>query len=345
MKKHKHNIVKRLFSKKEEIKPSLEEVKKYQKILQNIRDETAKTVVGQKDILNGLLRAVLCNGHVLLEGIPGIAKTLIVRTLAQVTGGKYSRVQFTADLLPSDITGLVSYSKEKEEFIVIKGPIFANYVIADEVNRSPPKVQGSVLEAMQEHQVTIGTTTYPVPKPFFVMATQNPIESSGVYPLPEAQLDRFLFKLKITYPKIDEESSILRKNITLNKFEDYKLKQISNPQEMIKMQDFTKSIYLSEDVENYIVKVIDATRNPAKYKISQGHYIDWGCSPRGSIGLFIASKAEALIQGSNFVTPTHVKKVAYDVMRHRILLNYEGQAENIKTEDIIKEVLEKVPAP
>ena len=345
MKKHKHHIVRGILKKENDSKPSLEEVHKYQAVLSKVREESAKTVVGQKEVVNGLLRAILCDGHVLLEGIPGIAKTLIVRTLAQVTGGKYSRVQFTADLLPSDITGLVSYNKEKEEFIVLKGPIFANYIIADEVNRSPPKTQSSVLEAMQERQVTIGNETYPLPRPFFVMATQNPIESSGVYPLPEAQLDRFLFKIKISYPKIEEESSILRKNITLNRFEDYQLKQTSNPQELIKMQDFTKKIYLSKDIENYIVKLIDATRNSAKYKLSLGHYIEWGCSPRGSIGLFIASKAEALLQGSNYVTPQHVKTVAYDVMRHRILLNYEGQAENVKTEDIIKEILQRVPVP
>ena len=345
MKKHKHHAVIRILKNDHESKPSLDEVKKYNEILSKIKVETARTIVGQKEVVNGLLRAILCDGHVLLEGIPGIAKTLIVRTLAQVTGGKYSRVQFTADLLPSDITGLVSYNKEKNEFVVIKGPIFSNYVIADEVNRSPPKVQSSVLEAMQERQVTIGNNTYPLPRPFFVMATQNPIESSGVYPLPEAQLDRFLFKIKISYPKIEEESSILKKNITLNRFEDYQLKQTSNPQEIIKMQDFIKKIYLSKDIENYIVKIIDATRNSAKYKLSLGHYIEWGCSPRGSIGLFIASKAEALLHGSNYVTPQHVKTVAYDVMRHRILLNYEGQAENVKTEDIIKEILQRVPVP
>src|SRR3989344_6393234 len=190
MKRHKFHL-KKLFKREEAEKPSIEEVHKYQDVLTKIREETAKTIVGQHDVIDGILRAVLSDGHVLVEGIPGIAKTLIVKTLATVTGGKYSRVQFTADLLPTDITGLVSYNKEKEEFVVIKGPIFGNYIIADEVNRSPPKVQSAILEAMQERQVTIGNTTYPLPKPFFVMATQNPIESSGVYPLPEAQLDRF----------------------------------------------------------------------------------------------------------------------------------------------------------
>src|SRR3989344_2977489 len=345
MKKHKHHIVRGILKKENDSKPSLEEVHKYQAVLSKVREESAKTVVGQKEVVNGLLRAILCDGHVLLEGIPGIAKTLIVRTLAQVTGGKYSRVQFTADLLPSDITGLVSYNKETEKFIVLKGPIFANYIIADEVNRSPPKTQSSVLEAMQERQVTIGNDSYPLPKPFFVMATQNPIESSGVYQLPEAQIDRFLFKLQINYPKFEEESLILKKNITLKRFEEYGLKKITNPVEMIKMQDFTKRIYLSKDIETYIIRLIDASRFPSKYKISNGHYIDWGCSPRGSIGLYIGAKAEALLQGSNYVTAGNVKKIAFDVMRHRILLNYEGQAENIKTDEIIKEILQKVPTP
>ncbi len=339
---NKHKLHSKIISKKHDDKPGMDEVKKYQKVLEEIRLECAKTIVGQQTVINSLLKAILCEGHVLVEGIPGIAKTLIVKTLAKATGGDYSRIQFTADLLPSDITGLVSYDKEKEKFVVIKGPIFSNYVIADEVNRSPPKAQSAILEAMQERQVTIGNDTHPLPKPFFVMATQNPIESSGVYPLPEAQIDRFLFKIQIYYPKLEEENEILRKNMTLKRFDDYNLKKISNQEEIIKMQEFTKKIYLSKDIENYIVRLIDATRNPQKYKISLGRYIEWGCSPRGSIGLFIASKAEALMQGSNYVTPLHVKNVAYEVMRHRILLNYEGQAENIKTDSIIKEVLQRV---
>ncbi|MEK6907075.1 MAG: MoxR family ATPase [Nanoarchaeota archaeon] len=327
------------------VKPSAELVKKYQKILQLIRDESSNIIVGQDEVINGLLRALLCDGHVLLEGIPGIAKTLIIRTLAKVTGCHYSRIQFTADLLPTDLVGLTTYIKEKDEFRVNKGPVFANYVIADEINRSPPKTQSALLEAMQERQVTIGNKTYPLPDPFFVMATQNPIESSGVYPLPEAQIDRFLFKIKIVYPKLHEENEILTKNITLKRFDEVKLSSVTNPREIIAMQEFIKKIYLSKEVENYIIKLVDATRNPNKYKINSGQYIEWGCSPRASIGLYIASKAEALIKGSNYVTPAHVKAVAHDVMRHRILLNYEGQAENIKTDDIVTEVLSKVPIP
>ena len=327
------------------VKPSAELVKKYQKILQLIRDESSNIIVGQDEVINGLLRALLCDGHVLLEGIPGIAKTLIIRTLAKVTGCHYSRIQFTADLLPTDLVGLTTYIREKDEFRVNKGPVFANYVIADEINRSPPKTQSALLEAMQERQVTIGNKTYPLPDPFFVMATQNPIESSGVYPLPEAQIDRFLFKIKIVYPKLHEENEILTKNITLKRFDEVKLSSVTNPREIIAMQEFIKKIYLSKEVENYIIKLVDSKRNPNKYKINSGLYIEWGCSPRASIGLYIASKAEALIKGSNYVTPAHVKAVAHDVMRHRILLNYEGQAENIKTDDIVTEVLSKVPIP
>ncbi|MEK6840993.1 MAG: AAA family ATPase [Nanoarchaeota archaeon] len=240
--------------KQEVSRPNLNQIKNYQKKLQLIRDESSNIVVGQEEVINGLLRALLCDGHVLLEGIPGIAKTLIVRTLAKVTGCQYSRIQFTADLLPTDIVGLTVYIKEKDEFRINKGPIFANFIIADEINRSPPKTQGAMLEAMQEKQVTIGNNTYKLPDPFFVMATQNPIESSGVYPLPEAQIDRFLFKIKIIYPKLHEENQILTKNITLKRFEEIKLKEVTNPKEIVKMQDFTKKIYLSKDVENYIVK-------------------------------------------------------------------------------------------
>jgi MoxR-like ATPase len=328
-----------------ENKPDIKEIKKYQEKLALVRKECSKIVVGQEEIINGLLRALLADGHVLLEGIPGIAKTLIIRTLAKTTGCQYSRIQFTADLLPTDIVGLTTYIKEKNEFKVAKGPIFANFVIADEINRSPPKSQSAMLESMQEKQVTIGNTTYKLPNPFFVMATQNPIENAGVYPLPEAQVDRFLFKVMIDYPKVHEESEILTKNMSLVRFDDVNLKNVITINDILKIQNLVKKIYMSKDVENYIVRLIDATRNPDKYKISNGQYIEWGCSPRGSISLYIASKAEALIQGSNFVTPSHVKNVAYDVMRHRILLNYEGQAANVKSENIIKEILSKVSVP
>ncbi len=315
------------------------------KVFSEIRREAHKVIVGQDNVINGIIRSVLSDGHSIVEGVPGIAKTLIVKTLAQITGCSFSRIQFTADLLPTDITGLTIYNKEKEEFTVAKGPVFANFIIADEINRSPPKVQSALLEAMQEEQVTIGKTTYKLPLPFFVMATQNPIEQAGVYTLPEAQLDRFLFKLKITYPEVEDESEILKRNITLQDFQDFRIKEITNPKQILELQALTKNIYLSKEVEKYIIRIIDASRASSKYNISMGKYIEYGASPRGSIGLFIASKAEALMKGESYVTPHHIKLVAHDVLRHRLLLNYEGQAENIDTDKIIDEILAKVPVP
>ena len=319
-------------------------IKEYHNLFLKIKNECKKTVVGQDKVIESLLRGMICNGHILVEGVPGIAKTLIIRTLAKVIGCSYSRVQFTADLLPTDITGLTTYDKSRG-FSVVKGPIFANFIIADEINRSPPKVQSALLEAMQEKQVTIGKKTYPLPLPFFVMATQNPIESAGVYNLPEAQIDRFLFKIGIYYPTVDEEDKILKRNITLYSFDDYGLKSVANSKIITNVQNFVKDIYVSKEIEEYITKIVDATRYPNKYKINLGRYIEWGSSPRASIGIYIASKAEALLRGQKFVTPHNVKVVAHDVLRHRILLNYEGQAENINRDDIISEILNKVPMP
>lgn len=311
-------------------------------ILSKIKKEIGKVVIGQEKVINGLLCALLADGHVLVEGIPGIAKTLLVRALGKVTGCDFKRVQFTVDLLPTDILGITTYTKE-QGFSVVKGPIFANFIIADEINRSPPKTQSALLEAMQEKQVTIGKETFPLPLPFFVMATQNPIETAGVYSLPEAQVDRFLFRVLMYYPTIPEEEKIIKTNITIKKFEDFDLRAVTSPKEIIEMQTITKKIFISKAVEQYLVKIVNMTRYPKG--INLGKYIEWGASPRGSIGLFIAAKARALMEGSSFVVPQHVKDVAYDVLRHRILLNYEGQAENIKTEDIITEILSKVPVP
>src|SRR3989338_2332986 len=325
-------------------KSDMNKIKYYHALFLKIRNETKKTVVGQQEVIDGILRGVICDGHILVEGVPGIAKTLIVRTLAKILGVDYSRIQFTADLLPTDITGLTTYDKNKG-FMVIKGPVFSNFVIADEINRSPPKSQSALLEAMQEKQVTIGRTTHKLPTPFFVMATQNPIESAGVYNLPEAQIDRFLFKIQIRYPTTDEEVEILGKNITLKNFDDYRLSKVMDPRSILDLQSFVKNIFLSKDIEKYIIRIVEATRNPQKYKISLGKYIEWGSSPRASIGMFIASKAEALLRGQKFVTPHHVKTVAHDVLRHRILLNYEGQAENVSRDDIVSEILNKVPMP
>ena len=326
------------------MKVSESELSKIKKDLDMIRGEISRAVVGQEEVVSGLLRAILAKGHVLLEGVPGIAKTLIMRTLAHVTTSDYKRVQFTADLLPTDITGITVYEKIKG-FYVVKGPVFTNFLLADEINRAPAKVQSALLEAMQEKQVTIGTKTFLIEEPFFVLATQNPIESVAIFPLPEAQMDRFLFKLYINYPKVEDEQSILQKNITANSFDDFKIKSVISSKDIIRMQNIVKNIYVSPDVEKYIVKLVDATRFSDKYKLKNAKYIAWGSSPRASIGLYIASKADALLNGKNYVTPKNVKNVAHDIMRHRILLNYEGQAENIKTDDIISEILLKVPTP
>jgi len=326
----------------EKVKES--EIKSVKRDLDLIRSEVSKAVVGQDKVIDGLLRAILANGHVLVEGVPGIAKTLIIKTLSHVTTCNFKRVQFTADLLPTDIIGITSYDKRKG-FYVIKGPVFTNFLLADEINRAPAKVQSALLEAMQEKQVTIGNQTFGLGEPFFVLATQNPIESVAIFPLPEAQMDRFLFKLHIGYPNIDEEKEVLRKNITTQGFADFKLKSVISSKEILKMQNLVKMIYLSPDIEKYIVRLVDATRFPDKYKLKNGIYIGWGSSPRASIGLFIAAKADALLEGKNYVTPKNVMNVAHDVLRHRIILNYEGQAENIKTDDIVSEILKKVPTP
>lgn len=316
----------------------------HKKYTDEVKKEISKIVVGQEKVIDGLLRAIYANGSVLLEGVPGIAKTLMVRTLSKIMGCKFSRIQFTPDLLPTDIIGITTYEKERG-FYVLKGPIFANFILADEINRAPPKVQSSLLEVMQEKQVTIGRETFPVAPPFFVLATQNPIESAGTYPLPEAQIDRFLFKLMIKYPNIDSEQKILLQNITVKKFETFDLRQLSSAPKIIEIQEDVKKIYLDPKIEQYIVKIVDATRNPEKYNVKLGRYIQWGGSPRASIGLFIGAKASALIHGKAFVTPFNIKEVAYDVLRHRILLNYEGQSEGITSDQIISEILSKIPVP
>lgn len=308
------------------------------------KEEIGKAVIGQEEVIESLFRAIICNGHVLLEGVPGIAKTLMVRSLAAITGTMFSRIQFTPDLLPSDIVGVTSYHKDKG-FFVIKGPIFGNFILGDEINRSPPKVQSALLEAMQEKQVTIGKQTFPLQKPFFVLATQNPIESLGTYPLPAAQMDRFLFKLNVGYPTIKAEKVILDKNITTKEFGSFDLKAVISARDILMFQQLVDRIYSDEKIKQYIVDIVDATRKPSKYKIELGKYIEYGGSPRASIGLYIASKAEAMLRGKSFVIPEYIKKVAYDVLRHRILINYEGQSENVTPEQIINEVLSKVPIP
>jgi MoxR-like ATPase len=325
-------------------KEFVKKIREYGSLFTEIREEMSNIVVGQDKIVTALLRAIISNGHALLEGVPGIAKTLMIRTLSSVTKCAFKRIQFTPDLLPTDIIGITAYD-EKKGFYIVKGPIFSNFILADEINRAPPKVQSALLEAMQEKQVTIGKQTFDLEHPFFVFATQNPLENLGTYPLPEAQMDRFLFKIFVDYPTVEDEQEILMKNMTIKRFTEYTLKPLLSPAEIVTLQKDVQNIYLDEKVEKYIVHIVDATRHPEVYKLKLAKYIEWGSSPRASIGLFIASKAEALLKGKEFVTPQHVKEVAHDVLRHRIILNYEGQAEGIKTDDIITEILSKVPVP
>jgi len=319
-------------------------IDEYRERLDQIRKEISKLIVGQKEVIDGLFLGLLCNGHVLVEGVPGIAKTLLIRALAKATGCDFKRIQFTVDLLPTDITGITAYDKIKG-FYIVKGPVFTNFILADEINRAPPKTQSALLEAMGERQVTIGKETFILPNPFFVMATQNPIESAGTYSLPEAQIDRFLLKLHMDYPTSEEEIKILKKNINLYQFDEFNIKAAISPQDITQMQDDVKKIYMSQKVEQYCVNLVDATRRHKKYNIKLGKYIEFGSSPRASIGLFITSKANALVHGKNFVIPDFVKEIAPLILRHRIILNYEGMAEGIKTDDIVKEILEKVPIP
>lgn len=322
-------------------KPGLNEVKKCSKTIFEIKKEIGRAIVGQDKIVDSLIRAILCDGHVLVEGVPGIAKTLAIKALAKASGCESNRIQFTVDLLPTDIVGLTTYTPKKG-FETIKGPVFANFIIADEINRSPPKTQSSLIEAMQEKQVTIGRTTFKLPLPFFVMATENPLETSGVYTLPEAQIDRFLFKILMEYPKIEDENIIMEKNVTLRKFEDLKLEAVTSPVEIMKMQELTKKIYLNEKIKKYILRIINMTRTK---DFENGKYVDWGASPRATIALFIASKARALMQGRNFVIPGDVKECVHEVLRHRIILTYRAGVEGITSNKIIDEILEKTRVP
>ncbi len=329
---------------KEQIKELESKIEKTSDFVKKSKEEISKIVIGQEAVIDSVFRAIFANGHILFEGVPGIAKTLMVRTISQTMGCSFARIQFTPDLLPSDITGLTSYQKEKG-FYIIKGPVFANFILADEINRAPPKVQSALLECMQEKQVTIGHETLQLPVPFFVMATQNPLEQVGTYPLPEAQVDRFLFKLMVGYPTKEDEVEILNKNMTIHKFEHFDVNPIFSPDSITEIQQATKYVYLSDKIEKYLVTIIDATRYPDRYKLKQGHYIDFGASPRGSIGLYISAKANAVLRGRTYVTPEDVKEVAYDVLRHRLILTYEAQAENVTPEQVIKEILQKIPVP
>jgi MoxR-like ATPase len=318
-------------------KVDIESVQKYSRLVQQMKDEVSKAVSGQRETVDSLFISLLADGHVLLEGVPGLAKTLLVRSIAAVSGCEVKRVQFTVDLLPTDITGITTYNPGKG-FETLKGPIFTNLVIADEINRSPPKTQSAMIEAMQEKQVTIGRDTYKLPSPFLVMATQNPLEQSGVYSLPEAQVDRFLFKVVVGYPKYHEEEKIIEQNMTLRKFEDFGIRALTSPEEILKMQSLVKQVYLDEKVKKYILDIVQKTR---ARDFRHGELIEWGCSPRASIALYIAAKAKAFVEGRNYVIPEDVKRIAHSVLRHRIILSYRARSEGINSDVIINQILSK----
>jgi MoxR-like ATPase len=305
--------------------------------------ELGKVIVGQKHMVERLLIGLLSDGHILLEGVPGLAKTLAVKSLAKVIDARFNRIQFTPDLLPADLIGTMVYSQKKEEFMVRKGPIFANFILADEINRAPAKVQSALLEAMQERQVTIGDQTYPLDSPFLVLATQNPIEQEGTYPLPEAQVDRFMLKVIIGYPNKEEEKQIMRQNVGK---QETNIMTIIKTEDIVRARAIVRDVYVDEKIENYITDIVFATRYPEKYNLEKFKgLISYGASPRASIYLAMASKAYAFIKRKGYVYPEDVRAVCHDVLRHRIGLTYEAEAENITTEEIINEILNAVEVP
>ena len=326
-----------------DIKEINEKIQRESAFIDLLSMEMKKNIVGQKDMVERLLIGLLANGHILLEGVPGLAKTLAIKTLATAVDAKFSRIQFTPDLLPADLIGTQIYSQKDEKFTTRKGPVFANFILADEINRAPAKVQSALLEAMQEKQVTIGEETYKLEDPFLVLATQNPIEQEGTYPLPEAQVDRFMMKVVIGYPKKDEEKLIIRQNITNEKTQ---INKIINVQDIVRARELTREIYVDEKIENYITDIVFATRYPEQYKLTKfSNMISFGASPRAGINLALASKAYAFIKRRGYVIPEDVRAVCFDVMRHRIGLSYEAEAENVRSEDILGEILNTVEVP
>ena len=321
-----------------------EKIEKESSFVDLLNLEMNKVIVGQKYMVERLLIGLLADGHILLEGVPGLAKTLAIKSLANTMHGDFSRIQFTPDLLPADLVGTMIYNQKKEAFTVKQGPIFANLILADEINRAPAKVQSALLEAMQERQVTLGETTHPLPKPFLVLATQNPVEQEGTYALPEAQVDRFMLKVVLDYPKKEEEKLIIRQNISSKEFP--KTQAILKQEDILKAKAVVREVYMDEKIEQYIVDIVFASRNPEDYGLSQfKDMISFGGSPRASINLALAAKAYAFIHRRGYVIPEDVRAIAKDVMRHRIGLSYEAEAENISSEDIISEILNKVEVP
>jgi MoxR-like ATPase len=332
-----------MFKTAEDIRQLNEKISHAGQFTDKLRGEIGHVIIGQAHMLDRLIIGLLSNGHVLLEGVPGLAKTLTIKSLAQAIHAHFSRIQFTPDLLPADVIGTMIYNQQKNEFVVRKGPIFANFILADEINRAPAKVQSALLEAMQERQVTIGDSTYKLDEPFLVLATQNPLEQEGTYPLPEAQVDRFIMKVIVDYPKMAEEQIILRKSIA----GDFPaIRQVVSAQEVMNAKDLTRQIYMDEKIEQYILDIVFATRNPSAYKLEKlKPLIAYGASPRGSINLGLAAKAQAFLNKRGFVIPEDVRSICPDVLRHRIGLTYEAEAENVKVEDVIEDVLRQINVP
>ncbi len=324
----------------EELADKAEEM---QDIIQTMEEEVQKGYIGQEDVIHKILLCVAAGGNILLEGVPGLGKSFLVETLGRVVEGtEMKRIQFTPDKLPSDIVGTEAYNDEKG-FYVEKGPIFGNFILADEINRAPPKVQSAMLEAMQEHKVSIGDETFHLPEPFFTMATQNPVEQGGTYPLPEAQIDRFLFKIYLDYPQKHNEQKIIDMNANIMDEDDFGVEAVVTKQDVLDVQEFSKVVKVSEEIKAYIVDLVDASRNPEDYGMEYSQYIDWGCTPRASINLALAGRANAIYNGRHYVTPEDIRAVIKDVFIHRILLNYEGEAQGLEVEDVIQNIVDRVP--
>ncbi len=314
------------------------------KFVERLREEVGQVIVGQQHMLDRLLTGLLSNGHILLEGVPGLAKTLTIKSLAQAIHARFNRIQFTPDLLPADVIGTMIYNQQRNEFVIRKGPIFANFILADEINRSPAKVQSALLEAMQERQVTIGDTTYQLDEPFLVLATQNPLEQEGTYPLPEAQVDRFIMKVVVDYPSMSEEQLIIRHNVQGLSLPS--IKQVVSIQEVLTARELARQIYMDEKIEQYILDIVFATRKPEQYNLEKlKPMISYGASPRGSINLALAGKVQAFLNKRGFVIPEDIKGICKDVLRHRIGLTYEAEAENVNAENVIDEILKTVKVP
>jgi MoxR-like ATPase len=320
-----------------------ESVKAQSAFVSRLRDELAKVIVGQQYMIDRMLVGLLSNGHILLEGVPGLAKTLAVTTLSRAVQASFKRIQFTPDLLPADLVGTLIYNPKDGTFSTKKGPIFANIVLADEINRAPAKVQSALLEAMQEHQVTIGDNTFALQEPFLVLATQNPIEQEGTYPLPEAQLDRFMLKLKITYPNKKEEKEI--QNRMAHTATTFEVAPVVTPQDIMAARDVVDSIFMDEKVQDYIIDVVFATRDPDAYNLPLKQFIQYGASPRATLALTVGAKAYAFVQGRGYVTPQDVKSIGLDVLRHRVIISYEAEAQDLTSDDIVQRVFDEIEVP